>query len=57
MVRSVVPHMPSGGRIINVSSIASKMGIANMPVYGASKAALDSMTYSWAAEVRRIQTA
>jgi NAD(P)-dependent dehydrogenase (short-subunit alcohol dehydrogenase family) len=54
MVRAVVPHMPQGGRIINVSSTASKMGPSSMPVYGASKAALDSLTYSWAAEVREL---
>jgi NAD(P)-dependent dehydrogenase (short-subunit alcohol dehydrogenase family) len=43
--------MPTGGRIINISSIASKMGIPLLPVYGATKAALDSLTYTWASEV------
>jgi NAD(P)-dependent dehydrogenase (short-subunit alcohol dehydrogenase family) len=51
LTKRVVPHMPSGGRIINISSIASKLGIGNMPIYGASKAALDSLTYAWAQEV------
>jgi NAD(P)-dependent dehydrogenase (short-subunit alcohol dehydrogenase family) len=44
--------MPAGGRIINISSIASKLGLGNMPVYSSTKAALDSLTYAWAQEVR-----
>lgn len=52
VAQAVVPHMPPGGRIINITSTASKVGMHDMPVYGASKAALDSLTYSWAKEVR-----
>ena len=52
MVQAVVPHMPRGGRIINISTVASKIGPDILSVYGASKAALDSLTYSWAGEVR-----
>jgi len=51
VTKAVVPHMPAGGRIINITSIASKMGLDIMAAYGASKAALDSLTYSWALEV------
>jgi NAD(P)-dependent dehydrogenase (short-subunit alcohol dehydrogenase family) len=51
MTQAVVPHMPSGGRIINITSIAAKMGMSYMPIYGATKAAVDSLTYAWAAEV------
>jgi NAD(P)-dependent dehydrogenase (short-subunit alcohol dehydrogenase family) len=51
VAQAVVPYMPPGGRIINTSSIASKLGDANIPAYGASKAALDSLTWSWAKEV------
>jgi NAD(P)-dependent dehydrogenase (short-subunit alcohol dehydrogenase family) len=51
LVQAVVPHMPVGGRIINTSSVASKLGVSNLSVYGASKAALDSLTYTWAEEV------
>jgi NAD(P)-dependent dehydrogenase (short-subunit alcohol dehydrogenase family) len=51
LTQAVVPHMPAGGRIINISSIASKMGISLLPIYGATKAALDSLTYAWASEV------
>jgi NAD(P)-dependent dehydrogenase (short-subunit alcohol dehydrogenase family) len=51
MTQAVVPHMPPGGRIINITSIAAKMGLSIMPIYGATKAAVDSLTYAWAAEV------
>ncbi|KAM5353567.1 hypothetical protein ACJ41O_000217 [Fusarium nematophilum] len=51
MTQAVVPHMPQGGRIINVSSVASRRGEDSIPVYGAAKAALDSLTFSLAAEL------
>ncbi|GGL30112.1 SDR family NAD(P)-dependent oxidoreductase [Planomonospora parontospora] len=38
------------GRIINISSIAAHLGTDNMGLYGASKAALELLTKSWAAE-------
>ena len=52
LTRAVVPHMPKGGRIINISSIAGKMGMTALPIYGATKAAIDSLSYAWAKEVR-----
>lgn len=51
MVNSVIPHMPRGGRIINISSTNSKRGNVNISTYAASKAALDSLTWTWADEV------
>lgn len=51
MVRAVVPHMPAGGRIINISSTAARMPLAAYNVYGTSKAALDYLTAVWAGEV------
>ena len=54
VTQAVVPHMPPGGRIINTSSVGSKLGLEAMPLYCATKAALDSLTYVWAAEVRQI---
>jgi NAD(P)-dependent dehydrogenase (short-subunit alcohol dehydrogenase family) len=51
VAQAVVPLIAPGGRIVNISSVASKLGDAVIPVYGASKAALDSLTWSWAKEV------
>lgn len=51
VAQAVIPVIASGGRIINISSIASKLGDNYIPVYGASKAAIDSLTWSWAKEV------
>ncbi|EED21278.1 short chain type dehydrogenase, putative [Talaromyces stipitatus ATCC 10500] len=50
MVRAVVPHMPPGGRIINITSAAARMPSATYGVYGSSKAALDYLTAVWAEE-------
>ncbi|KAF4460085.1 versicolorin reductase [Fusarium albosuccineum] len=53
MVHAVVPHMPRGGRIVNISSTNSKRGNAKVSTYAASKAALDSLTWTWAEELGR----
>ncbi|KAF5620716.1 3-oxoacyl-reductase [Fusarium sp. NRRL 25303] len=50
VAQAVVPLIAPEGRIVNISSIASKLGDNYIPVYGASKAALDSLTWSWAKE-------
>lgn len=39
-----------GGSIVNVSSTAAGLGMPGMAVYGATKAALESLTRTWAAE-------
>lgn len=52
MTQAVVPVMPRGGRIINISSIASKLGMAPIALYSASKAAGDTLAYAMATEVR-----
>ncbi len=52
--REVLPHMSenkSGGVIINVSSIAGKVGFANLSAYCASKFGLMGLTESVAKEV------
>ncbi|KAI1637548.1 hypothetical protein F4809DRAFT_661052 [Biscogniauxia mediterranea] len=53
MVRAVMPHIPPGGRIINVSSVYSKICHKTTPFYKSSKAACDSLTCTWAAEFGR----
>jgi NAD(P)-dependent dehydrogenase (short-subunit alcohol dehydrogenase family) len=52
LTQAAIPHIAAGGRIINISSVASKLGLQYLPIYGASKAALDSLTYAWALEAR-----
>ena len=42
---------PDGGSIVNLSSVASTASPAGMGVYAASKAAVDSLTRSFAAEL------
>jgi NAD(P)-dependent dehydrogenase (short-subunit alcohol dehydrogenase family) len=51
MMQAVVPVMPRGGRIVNIGSIASKMGMAPITLYSASKAAMDTLAYATAMEV------
>lgn len=48
----VVPHMPRGGRILNVSSIASFCPNPRMTVYSASKAYVSAYTVGAAEELR-----
>jgi 3-oxoacyl-[acyl-carrier protein] reductase len=42
---------PSGGSVINVSSVAATAGLPNASVYSATKAAVDAVTRSLAAEL------
>ncbi|KAJ2976390.1 hypothetical protein NQ176_g4981 [Zarea fungicola] len=53
MINAVVPHMPAGGRIVNVSSSYSKNGNQLTPAYAASKAAVDNLTWSLAGVLGR----
>jgi 3-oxoacyl-[acyl-carrier protein] reductase len=49
MTRAAAPALKaSHGAIVNVSSVASKLGIGSSVAYAASKAALNAMTYSLA---------
>lgn len=52
LVAALAPGMAArgNGTIINMSSMAGQIGLAGGAAYGASKAALVSMTRSWAAE-------
>ena len=49
----VLPYMGPGGRILNVSSIASFCPTPRMTVYGATKAYVSSFTVGLSEEVRR----
>jgi NAD(P)-dependent dehydrogenase (short-subunit alcohol dehydrogenase family) len=52
LVAGIAPGMAerSSGSIISVASMAGQIGITGGAAYGATKAALSSMTRSWAAE-------
>ncbi|MFB4272899.1 SDR family NAD(P)-dependent oxidoreductase [Nonomuraea sp. GTA35] len=52
LVAQLAPKMAAagGGSIVNVSSTAAALGMPPMAVYGATKAALESLTRTWAAE-------
>lgn len=52
LVAGIAPAMAerSSGSIISVASMAGQIGLAGGAAYGATKAALSSMTRSWAAE-------
>jgi NAD(P)-dependent dehydrogenase (short-subunit alcohol dehydrogenase family) len=52
LVAGLAPGMAerSSGSVINMSSMAGQIGLAGAAAYGATKAALSSLTRSWAAE-------
>jgi NAD(P)-dependent dehydrogenase (short-subunit alcohol dehydrogenase family) len=52
LVAALAPGMVSRGRgsIISIGSMAGKLGLAGGAAYGATKAALSSMTRAWTAE-------
>ncbi len=52
LVAALVPGMVDrgGGSIVNVTSMAAFKGVPGASVYSASKAALESLTRTWAAE-------
>jgi NAD(P)-dependent dehydrogenase (short-subunit alcohol dehydrogenase family) len=51
LIRSVVPHMPAGGAIVNVTSIEAHQAAPGFAVYAAMKAALDHLTRTLALEL------
>jgi NAD(P)-dependent dehydrogenase (short-subunit alcohol dehydrogenase family) len=52
LVAELAPAMAARGRgaIVNVSTMVAKFGKAGMALYGSSKAAIELLTKSWAAE-------
>ena len=50
LVQALLPGIRKGGRIINLSSVSARGGFATQTVYGATKAALEAMTRTWANE-------
>jgi 3-oxoacyl-[acyl-carrier protein] reductase len=57
MAQGALALLKDGGRIVNISSVAGRTGVAGgRSLYGATKAAIDSLTRNWALELapRRI---
>ncbi len=57
VTQCALPLLKDGARIVNISSVAGRIGVAGgRSLYGATKAALDSLTRNWALELapRRI---
>lgn len=51
LVKAALPHLGSAPRIVNISSVAARVGTSYMSVYAASKAALEGITRVWASEL------
>ncbi len=51
VTRACLPHLPEGGRILNISSVLGKFGVAGYTAYCASKHAVIGFTRALAAEV------
>lgn len=51
LIQAVAPHMPAGGRIINVSSSLTRHVSPGTSLYAASKAAVESFSRSLAVEL------
>jgi len=52
LMKAVLPHLPpTGGSIVNISSVASRAGFPGYSLYCSSKAAIEGLTRSWAGEL------
>lgn len=51
MTQAVLPYIPRGGRIVNLSSISARGGYSTQSVYAATKAAVEGLTKVWATEL------
>lgn len=55
LTQAVAPYMSvsaaRSARIVNISSVSSSLGFTGQSVYGGTKAALESMTRTWAREL------
>lgn len=44
LIKGLLPHLPRGGRIINISSMGTRVAYPNMAAYAPAKAALEALT-------------
>lgn len=52
---AALPHLNNGGRIINISSVASHAALPGFSLYSATKGALDALTRGWAQDLGKRQ--
>ncbi len=57
VTQAALPLLRDGASIVNISSVAGRVGVGGRSLYSATKAAIDSFTKSWALELapRRIR--
>ncbi|KAL7941154.1 hypothetical protein V8C42DRAFT_355662 [Trichoderma barbatum] len=53
LLQEAYPHMSEYSRIINIGTVASKMGFNPLPIYASAKAAMDQLTFALAREIGR----
>ncbi|RYP71922.1 hypothetical protein DL771_004525 [Monosporascus sp. 5C6A] len=51
LAQAILPHLNANGRIINIGSVGGRAGFKDLSLYCSSKAALEGLTRSWAAEL------
>lgn len=51
LTQKALPHLPRGGRIVIVSSVAARLGVATQGIYSATKAAGEALARVWAKEL------
>ena len=51
LLQAALPHLPSGGRVINITSLVQLFPIAGASAYAGAKGAIDAMTRVWATEL------
>ncbi|KAK8008176.1 hypothetical protein PG991_010727 [Apiospora marii] len=53
LTQAVQPHLPHdrSGRVVLLSSVGSKVGLAYLTLYGGTKGAVESMTRTWSREL------
>ena len=59
LMQAAAPYLPHdrSGRIVSMSSVSASLGYKGQSIYGATKAALEAMTRSWAREFSERATA
>ena len=51
VTREAAPHLPDGGRVVNLSSVVGRFGVAGLAAYSASKHGVIGLTRTFALEL------